>query len=426
MKRIGGRRKNWIITGIIYCLILYIGFLVCKPVAITLFDEKQCYRFMKQTIFDTIPVVEYIHKQRWCLEKSDIVSMIKGLVTTPVQTFLEVYGTSGIASGTVVLWGDPVEEKQASVDGAGVGQSVGEWNNMKQNGEKVEQKVTECEGVNQELPALEEPVVSSEGIGMPEKQNAIDRQQLNFDYLMSKYYTVVSGTHLTPEDMPVETLLNMDLTMKQDNHAPQILIYHTHGMEMFKDSNSNDRSTGIVGVGRYLASLLRERYGYNVIHLESSFDYVNGKLDRSKAYDYAYAEISQVLANHPSIEVVLDLHRDGVGENVHLLTEINGKPTAQIMFFNGISRLNGIGEIDYLYNPYRTENLALSLQMKIKAEEYYSGFTRRNYIQAYQYNLHVRPKSMLIEAGAQTNTFEEVKNAMEPLAALLYMELEGK
>ena len=33
-----------------------------------------------------------------------------------------------------------------------------------------------------------------------------------------------------------------------------------------------------------------------------------------------------------SIEVVIDLHRDGVADTTHLVTEINGKPTAQIMF----------------------------------------------------------------------------------------------
>ena len=33
--------------------------------------------------------------------------------------------------------------------------------------------------------------------------------------------------------------------------------------------------------------------------------------------------------------------------------------------------------------------------------------------------MDLMPKMLLIEAGAQTNTVEEVKNAMIPLAALL-------
>ena len=120
---------------------------------------------------------------------------------------------------------------------------------------------------------------------------------------------------------------------------------------------------------------------------------------------------------------MLDIHRDGVNENLHLVTDVNGKPTAQIMFFNGMSRSSATGDIDYLYNPNRSDNLAFSLQMKIKAMENYPDYTRRNYLQAYEYNLQVRPKSMLIEVGAQTNSLQEEKNAMEPLCELLHMVL---
>lgn len=246
-------------------------------------------------------------------------------------------------------------------------------------------------------------------------------EELTYDYLMKNFYTVVSSTTLRPEDIDAGKLMNMDMKLTTGNDKPQILIYHTHGQEGFSDSVNGDPNTGIIGVGNYLTQLLTEQYGYNVIHITDSFDYVNGVFDRSKAYDYAYSKIAQVLAENPSIEVVIDLHRDGVNENLHLVTDVSGKQTAKIMFFNGISRLNSIGEIGYLYNPYREQNLAMSLQMKVLAEEYFPDFTRKNYIQAYQYNLHLRPKSMLVEAGAQTNTFEEVKNAMEPLAMLLHM-----
>ena len=57
-----------------------------------------------------------------------------------------------------------------------------------------------------------------------------------------------------------------------------------------------------------------------------------GKMDRSKAYNYALEGLNQILAKYPSIQVILDIHRDGVGENVYLKTDINGKATARIMF----------------------------------------------------------------------------------------------
>ena len=49
----------------------------------------------------------------------------------------------------------------------------------------------------------------------------------------------------------------------------------------------------------------------------------------------------------------------------------------------------------------------------------YPGFTRRIYLKSYRYNMHLKPKSLLIEAGAQTNTVEEMKNAMVVLAKTL-------
>ena len=117
--------------------------------------------------------------------------------------------------------------------------------------------------------------------------------------------------------------------------------------------------------------------------------------------------------------MVIDLHRDGVPADRHLVTEINGKPTAKFMFFNGLSRTTSQGELSYLPNPYIADNLALSFQMQLAAAEYFPDLTRKIYLKGYRYNLHLCPKSMLVEVGAQTNTFEEAKNAMEPLAALL-------
>ena len=148
-------------------------------------------------------------------------------------------------------------------------------------------------------------------------------------------------------------------------------------------------------------------------------------MDRSKAYNYALEGVNRILQQNPSIQVVLDLHRDGVSENLHMVSDINGKPTAQIMFFNGLSRTPE-GKIAYLPNPYLAENLAFSLKMQLGAQAYFPGFARKIYLKGLRYNLHLRPKSALIEAGAQTNTFEEVKNAMEPLAQLLDMVLQGE
>jgi stage II sporulation protein P len=253
--------------------------------------------------------------------------------------------------------------------------------------------------------------------------NVYDRQDLNDYNFCQQFYTVTSITSLTKEIFRPSEFLDKDMKITHDSSSPQILIFHTHSQEKFADSTDDD-STSILGVGDYLTELLTGK-GYNVIHDRSVYDYVDGKLDRSKAYTYAEQGIESILESNPSIEVVIDLHRDGVADTTHLVTEVDGRQMAKIMFFNGISYSNVKGNINYLYNPYRDDNLAMSLQMHLIGEAYYPGFLRRNYINAYRYCLHERAKSMLIEAGAQTNTFEEVKNAMEPLADMLDKLLTG-
>ena len=79
----------------------------------------------------------------------------------------------------------------------------------------------------------------------------------------------------------------------------------------------------------------------------------------------------------------------------------------------------------YLENPHIQDNLAFSFQAQVAANEYYPGLARKVYLKAYRYNLHLKPKSMLIELGAQNNTVEEIMNACDPLAHILAIVLDG-
>lgn len=260
-----------------------------------------------------------------------------------------------------------------------------------------------------------------------QKQVEIPREQLtDFNYLLNNFFVVDPTTTALESQINADTLLGKDMKLEKNPEQPQILIYHTHSQEGFADSVEGDTSTTVIGVGDYLVQLLQERYGYQVLHITDTFDIVDGQLDRSAAYNYAEPVISQALQEHPTIEIVIDLHRDGVDESKHLVTEVNGKPTAQVMFFNGLSRTNQNGEISYLPNPYIEDNLAFSFQLEYLAKQYYPEYTRCIYLKGYRYNLHLKPRSLLLEVGAQTNTVEEAKNAMEPFADLLYKVLSGE
>ena len=258
---------------------------------------------------------------------------------------------------------------------------------------------------------------------LPEKVRALSAESMNtYAELVKNFYVIDSTTMADASLLDAERFLAKDMRIDKTTEGPQILIYHTHSKEAFADSEPGNARQTVVGVGDELTRILTERYGYQVLHHTGTYDLPS----RNGAYSRALPEVERILSVNPSIQVVIDLHRDEMPKNVHLITEIDGKQTARFMFFNGISRTRKTGELEYLANPYLEENLALSFQLEKAAQEYYPNLTRKIYLKGYRYNMHICPKTLLIELGAQNNTFEEAINACEPLASLLDLVLSGR
>ena len=177
-------------------------------------------------------------------------------------------------------------------------------------------------------------------------------------------------------------------------------------------------------MGDYLEQILEQQYGVSVLHHKAVYDEngVNG------AYTRMGEDIEQVLKENPSIQVVIDMHRDGVDEDTRLVSQIDGKDVAQIMLVTGVSRSfdeNGdLQMIDYLPNENLDSVLALGFQMKMATDAIYPGFMRPLYLSCWRYSTYMLPRSMLLEVGAQTNTLEEAKAAMEPFAEILMSILQ--
>jgi stage II sporulation protein P len=241
-------------------------------------------------------------------------------------------------------------------------------------------------------------------------------------FVKQTFYTEDSTTYISDEQLDYDKLIGYDAVIKQTDDQPQILIYHTHSQESYADSAPGVQSETIVGVGERLAEILREDYGFNVIHHLGQYD-IDG---RDYAYSKAMEGISAVLENNPSIEVMIDLHRDETNADTRLVTTIQDKEMAKFMFFNGLCYTRELGQLESLSNPYIQENLAFAFQMQLFADEYYPGLTRRIYLKGYRYNMHFRPKSLLIELGSQTNTLEEAMNSCDPIAHIVASVLKGE
>lgn len=261
------------------------------------------------------------------------------------------------------------------------------------------------------------------GFDLEELKSRYNQALINqYDKTVSLYNYDSDTVRPSPEFIDGETFMETDVSLDSlESDGPLVLIFHTHGTEGFVGKEEY----GILDVGDYLAEILENQYGISVLHHKGIYDAegVNG------AYTRMSEEIPRILEANPSIQVAIDMHRDGVSESTHLVSNVNGKETAKIMLVTGVSRAfdeNGdLQVIDYLPNENLPSVLALGFQLKMAADTVYPGFMRPLYLSSWRYSTYMLPRSMLLEVGAQTNTLEEAKAAMIPFAQILVTVLKG-
>ncbi|HCC08172.1 MAG TPA: stage II sporulation protein P [Clostridiales bacterium] len=244
----------------------------------------------------------------------------------------------------------------------------------------------------------------------------------DLEKIVRSLYVFESSVSVNAQDMKLNELSSKSLKVNVNDEKPKILIFHTHSQETFIDSKVGKEEDSIIGVGNKLAEVLYKKYKIRAIHDKGKYDVVNGKLKRDGSYTRASEKIQKLLKSNPQIEIVIDIHRDGIPDNLKLVTEVNKKRTAKLMFVNGICEkiTNGkMEKINNLANNFISENMSFSLQMQLQANEIYPNLMRKILIKPYRYSLFMKPKSLLVEVGAQNNTLEEAKNAMEPFADML-------
>lgn len=346
-----------------------------------------------------------------------------------IDSVLPFYGylTEGLDGGVFgnglreILLAEATEESGLGEEIIEPGENVSPWPDQELTDNESENTIQDLLLAENEAASQMQHGISSDFVPHA-RQAQVDLSALeSYETLIKEFYTIDANTMAGSDQLDVNSLTAKDMTISKDGEGPQILIYHTHSQEGFADSVAGDDSTNIQGVGEHLAQILEDTYGYRVLHHTGEYD-INGRDD---AYAKALPGVEQVLQENPSIQVVIDLHRDEMPEGTRLVTDLDGKPTARFMFFNGLSRTKTTGNIAYLYNENLDDNLAFSFQMQLKAAEYYPGLTRKIYLKGYRYNMHLKPRYLLIELGAQNNTLEEAMNACDPLAHILDLVLSG-
>ncbi|NMB34683.1 MAG: stage II sporulation protein P [Firmicutes bacterium] len=187
---------------------------------------------------------------------------------------------------------------------------------------------------------------------------------------------------------------------------PLLLIYHTHTSESFLPVSgkiyTDDPEGTVVFLGAALSKILQEEYGIPVLHHQEVFD-----RPRSKAYQTAAPVIEKILQENPQIEVVLDLHRDGVPRRV-TTANILGEEAARVLFVIETRQQEWSG------------NLRFALFLESILQDRYPGFSRGILKRVFaNYNQHLHPRSLIVEIGGHENNREELKRSIPMLAEAL-------
>lgn len=195
-----------------------------------------------------------------------------------------------------------------------------------------------------------------------------------------------------------------------ENNQPAVLLFHSHTTESYElldrgwyaqdyltRSNSSDRN--MIRIGIEIKEQL-EKAGYKVIHDTQIHDE-----KYTGAYDHSRKSVQAYLEQYPSIQIVLDIHRDAIeldnGTRIKPTAEIMGKKAAQLMIISGCEegKVKNFPEWEY--------NLTFALKLQSICEKLYPGLMRPLYFCQRKYNMDCSRNNLLIEVGSCANTLEE-------------------
>lgn len=232
----------------------------------------------------------------------------------------------------------------------------------------------------------------------------------------------------TSYEVDVAACLSSDAAIRAEGDGPQVLIVHTHGSESYTPDaafpytpTENERTTdtryNVVRVGDELQKVL-EQNGVQAVHIREIFD----SPAYSGSYDRSLAAIEDALAEYPTIQVVIDLHRDSIltddGEAYKTSCTIDGEEMAQLMFVVGT-------DAGGLYHPDWQRNLNYVTQLQYTLNRAYPGLMRPVNLRTQRFNQHASPGSMLVEVGSSGNTMPEALAAIRLFGQTLAGDLTG-
>lgn len=249
-----------------------------------------------------------------------------------------------------------------------------------------------------------------------EKGGNIKEQQYGETEETVKYKNILVQNRTAKHSIDIEKTLEKkpDLSLNADG-KPCVLIFHTHTTEAYQPydvgwypKNFNERSLNseenMIRAGEEICKQL-EAANIGVIHDKNVYD----NPSYTGAYERSGKKIDEYLEKYPSIQIILDIHRDSIeykdGTKSKPTAVIDGKKTAQMMIISGCREGDMSGFDDWEYN------LRFALRLHRQLETDFPGVMRPLFFAPRKYNMHKSHNSLLIEVGSDGNTLEEAVRA---------------
>ena len=254
-----------------------------------------------------------------------------------------------------------------------------------------------------EDPAEETPVAPDEGETIIAKQILPSAGQENAGgvYLFNRTSKNIDMPSIVSAACPV-TISNAD--------GPQVLIVHTHGTEAYQPTAANsyepsdpyrtlDNDRNITRIGAEVKTVL-EGLSVSVLHDRTLHDYPN----YNGSYTRSAETILRYLDEYPSIQIVLDIHRDAlIGDDGRVykpLTTVDGEEVAQVLLIVGTDE-GGQRHDNWV------QNLVFAGKVQSAMNLLYPTLARPVTLRTSRFNQQYRAGSLLVEMGSHGNTLEE-------------------
>lgn len=229
----------------------------------------------------------------------------------------------------------------------------------------------------------------------------------------------------TPDELLPEQEEKKEAEEKQPfikaNGEPLVVIYNSHNGETYTPDAGVPRidgtNGGVVQVAEVLAAALEKNHGIPAIRSEEIHDYPSYAL----SYANSLKTVEEILKKYPSVEIVIDVHRDYQPTRAQTTATVSGQEAAKIMFV--------VGNDARQSHPHWHQNLAFVTSLEKKMNEIYTNLSRGIRQQDGRYNQHLHPRAILVEIGSAENNLAEAKRSAEMLAdvlAQILLEIQQK